>query len=389
MRGFIRGVGRFFASQWRQYNELGQLLFVLALVAIATDVAIAYQYGRSMTWLHGVGFGVVALAFCVLPDVAMTEARRGRWAAASGIGLACAVVLFPVSWQSHLGYGAGVRLGDMQQTDFQHASLEATRAALRSEEANIEMWRRQLADLKERNRRGAEAFAARNSGWVLTVEPKALNEQIAALDVKIANEARRVRCGQKCEELMQQRAALMALAADITAENDLSGRIEATQRVIDAKLAELKGMGYRSSAVVNQNDVLAKLFNLVAVGLGYGGAADEAIRPTEVQRVVANTTVAGAASLAFMLVGPLLFLAAGLNRVGGVSGGVGGGGVDVRPDPVRVTDGVGVQRSPAGVSMEPIHVHTREEVVMRDPAIRRWALSEEVMAMLGKGAVAA
>lgn len=299
------GFVAFFKSQWNQYNTVGQFLWLLAIAAIANDAAISYQYGKSMTFFHASGFAIVAIAFCVLPDIAAKTWGEGRKWAGAGLMLAC-IPLGLVAYQSHIGYGAGVRLGDIQQTGFQHAKLETASASLKSEVGNLEMWRQQLADLKAQN---AE-LRKKNNGWSVSVDPVAMQAMADEMDTKIANETSRGGCKTKCEQLKASKTALLTMIANVKSENDLTGRIEATQRIIDKKGVAVADTGFVSSTVVNQNDTFAKLWNL------YNGVDGEtAIKPTAVQRDVANTAMAGFASLAFMLCGPLLMLGAGLNRL--------------------------------------------------------------------------
>lgn len=296
----IRFVGRFCADQWHQFTPIGQMLFACGLVTLVIDAGIAWEYGVTMTNLHAAGFAMVAIGLALLPEQAWQAAERRDWWTAGILGSLSLLVLLPVAYQTHIGYGAGVRLGDMQQTGFQNATLESQKSSLTSERENIAMWRRQLADLKARNKAGAESFAARNSGWMLTVEPTALQAQVDALDTKIENEAKRVRCGPLCEGLKQQKGQLLSLIAGIKAENDLTDRIEATQRVIDSKTAKVADTGFTSSTVVNQNTALGDLWKLVS--------GNEA--PAE----IVSLATMGTSSLAFLFMAPAFMIAAGRNR---------------------------------------------------------------------------
>lgn len=309
----VKMVGQFFVTQWHQYTPFGQFLYVLAMGAIIVDASIAAQYGRSMSLLHAAGFAIVALCFCIFPDAAVLEARKKNWAGALGIAAAC-IPLGIGSFQSHIGYGAAIRLGDIQQTGFQHAKLDMAKSSVKSEEANIAMWREQLADLKKRN----ADIMAKNGGWVTSTDPTAAKKQLEAIDTKIENEAKRVKCGAKCEALKVERGNLSAYIANLTKEEELTGQINATQKIVDAKMATVANTGYQSSTVVNQNDTFAKLWNVAASRLGYATMTDEQVlNPTTFQRDIANTVTAGSASLNFMIAGPMLMLLAGLNRIAG------------------------------------------------------------------------
>jgi hypothetical protein len=306
----VLGVVAFFQRQWEQYTAVGQMLFVLALGALVVDAAISYQYGISMTTLHGYGFALLAIAFCVLPDIAALEFEKGSPKSGGWLAVAC-IPLGLVAYQSHIGYSAGVRLGDMQEAAFRHVKADNATASLTDERTNVKMWREQLADLKKRN----ADHAASNKGWLITVDPIAMQSQLAAMDTRIENEAKRVRCAQKCEELKTQRGQLAAMISAIKQENDLTSRIEATQRLIDSKTVAVAATPPGTSLVVNQNDTFAKLWN-VATGV----TASDAINPTAVQRDFVNTALSGTSSLAFMILAPLLMFAAGRNRKPGYLG---------------------------------------------------------------------
>jgi hypothetical protein len=308
----LLGVASFFRSQWNSYNPLGQFLYVLAVVAIGIDAAISYQYGSSMSGLHAAGFALVAITFCIMPDIALTEFGKGNRKGGLWFAIAC-VPLGLVAYQTHIGYGAGVRLGDIQQASFQHSTLANADSSLKSEREMLALFRTQHATLSAKN---AE-HAAKHKGWLVTVDPVAMQSQLDAMDSRIKNEAARVKCGRECDKLKTERGQLAALIAGIKEENELTGRIERTQKVIDAKEAKIAGMGYQSSTVINQNDTFAKLWNVGRYMMGHDITPEQAIQPTPVQRDLANTATAGSASLAFMICGGVLMAAAGRNRKAG------------------------------------------------------------------------
>ena len=283
----IRFVGGFFAAQWRQYTPTGQLLFVLALVALAVDAGIAYEYGSSMTTLHAYGFALVAIGFCLLPDICAQEIRKGSYMSAILIGAVC-VPLGATAYQSHIGYGAGVRLGDMQQTAIQAARYEGAQEAVIEDKTNLAMWRKQYADLIAAN------------AWSTSVRADGLRAQIDSAQKAIDLESARGGCKSKCLALMESKAALKNRIAIAEQVSDLSKRIDATQRVIDGKRKVATTTVLKSSAVVHQNDALGQLWTLVS---GHKVAA-----------TTVNLAATGNGALAFMLMAPVFMLAAGLNR---------------------------------------------------------------------------
>lgn len=278
------------------YSSIGKFWLTLGIAALVVDAAISYQYGITLTRLHGFGFALVAIFFALLPDAAYSEFEHRR----IGSGVAMAALCIPlgmVAFYSHLGYGAGVRLGDMQQTGVHNAKFEDTRDSLKSDRTNIDMWRKQLAELLEQN------------AWAASVKADALRSQVATADKAIELETKRGGCKSKCEAKMRERDAINERIGKIEQVEDLNKRIEATQRIIDGKTKEASVATYESSPVVNQNNVAAQLF------LAFTGAAPEsAINPDNVTASFTNIVIAGGGSLAFMIMAPVGFFLAGRYR---------------------------------------------------------------------------
>lgn len=306
MRKAFKFIGRFFADQWHQFTPTGQLLFALGVVAIAVDAGIAYEYGISMSGLHAAGFALVAIALALLPDVSAREYDRGAHMSCAVIAIAC-LPLAGVAYQSHIGYGASIRLGDMQQTGFQHTTLDGAKASLENERASLKTFREQRELLVAER----EAVKASNP-WATGTTADALREEAKILDGRIAEEIAGKRgrgkgCKAVCEQLQDQKKDVLAKIASVeklegaTARlAELDASIAATQRVIDDKTAKVASTGYKSSTVVNQNTALGDLWQLVS--------GREAVAST------VSLATMGNASLAFLILAPLFMFAAGRNR---------------------------------------------------------------------------
>jgi len=293
----IVGIGTFLATQWNQYTTMGQLLFVLAIAAIAVDAGIAYEFGSTLSYLHAAGFALVAIAFCLLPDIAQMEWRKNNRVVAGWMGAACVPLGF-VAFLTHVGYGASIRVGDMQQASVHNAKFEDARSALESDRANLTMWREQLAKLTADN------------AWAATVKAEALRDQLANAEEYIKKEAARGGCKSKCEARMRERDALVNRIGIAEKATDLTSRIEATQRIIDKKTADVDGRNFVSSAATNHNDTLYKAISLVT-----GTWVTDV---TMSEREATNTGIMGLSSIAFLLLAPMFYFAAGLNRRPGV-----------------------------------------------------------------------
>lgn len=279
------------------YSSIGKFWLTLGIAALIVDAAISYQYGVTLTTLHGLGFALVAIFFALLPDAAYSEFESRRFGSGVAMGLLC-VPLGMVAFYSHLGYGAGVRLGDMQQTGVHNAKFEDTRDSLKSDRTNIDMWRKQLAELLEQN------------AWAASVKADALRSQVATADKAIELETKRGGCKSKCEAKMRERDAINERIGKIEQVEDLNKRIEATQRIIDGKTEKAAVATFESSSVVNQNNVAAQLYKALFAGT----TPEEAINPDAVTVSFTNIVIAGGGSLAFMIMAPVGFFLAGRYR---------------------------------------------------------------------------
>lgn len=104
-----------------------------------------------------------------------------------------------------------------------------------------------------------------------------------------------------------KKADLEAKIATAEKVADLSKRIEATQRIIDSKRTEAAKVEFKSSAATNHNDTLFKAINMVTSGVFKQSVSMD-------EREATNTGIMGISSIAFLLLAPLFYFAAGLNR---------------------------------------------------------------------------
>jgi hypothetical protein len=293
----IVGVGTFLSTQWRQYTPFGQMLWILALVAISVDAGISFQFGSTLSYLHAAGFGLVALAFCILPDVSAMEFRKGKKTTAGWIAVAC-VPLGLVAFLTHLGYSASIRVGDFQQSDVHNAKYEDARDAVKDAEGRIKQFSERIAQLKAAN------------PWVTTVSADGLKAQEPALEEAILQESKRGGCGPKCLALKQKLADVMEQAGKAEELASHEQMLAAAQRGLDKARASAHEATYVSSTAVNHTDTLFKAISFVR------GQFTENVTMTD--RDVTNTGIMGISSIAFLILAPLFYLAAGLNRRPGV-----------------------------------------------------------------------
>jgi len=286
----------FAKSYWDSFTPVGQFWLALGIGALIVDAAISFKYGWTQTGIHAAGFAMLAIFFAFLPDQAALMWERKKYFASLSMW-AVTVCIGVMAYWSHVGYGAGVRVGDIQQTGVQNTIHKAVNQNLDSERANLDSWKKQLATLMEQN------------AWAATVKADGLRAQLATHDEAIRQEGKRGGCGPKCLSLKREKDKLEERIATIEQASDLTKRIEATQRILDTKLAKAEKTEFKSSSVVNQVSTAGQLY------LAFSGAKPEdTLEPDRVTVSYANLIITAGGSLAFMLMAPIGFFIAGRNR---------------------------------------------------------------------------
>ena len=216
----------------------------VGIPALAVAVAMTFQYGKSMSFLHAVCLGLLTIAGSIIwPYVKHIRTDKIASNAFRCVGaLFLAVELF-----SHLGYTVGTRVMEAETTGVTNAIYESNQAAAKDDAANLELWRKQLKDLTEQN------------AWAATVKADALRSQLETADKAIANETARGGCKSKCEAKMRERDAIAEKVGKVEQVEDLTKRIEATQRILDGKRTAANKTEFKTSAVVAQTGFVAQL----------------------------------------------------------------------------------------------------------------------------------
>lgn len=289
----IQAICAFAANYWRSYTSFGQFMLTLAAFAIIVDAAICFKYGISQTFWHGVGFALLAVVIAVLPDAAAQEWDKGAKGSAFGI-ITGVLLMLPVAYQSHLGYSASVRVGDI------NLIAHKTEAAANNKDS-IEQARKDKAM--------AESAIARLSWLPTDVTASGIAAEIDTKQEAIRQETKRGGCGPQCLKLRGELAELekrKGALEDLSKERE---RLAAANAWLNKAKDKVENSEVAQSAVSNQTKVASQLWNLMS-----GKSAEDAINPDTVTQTFVNTGIAGANSLAFMLMAPLCWFVAGRNR---------------------------------------------------------------------------
>lgn len=295
-------------AHYAEYNNTGKVWLTMGIAALIVDAAISYQYGITQTTWHGIGFALVAIFFAKVPDATYVEFEEKRYGSGLGMVLACGILGSAALW-SHLGYGSGVRVGDIQQTNFSNANLES----FQDDSNKLDG---QVAALKARARKlDAEMDALVNTkvgSWNVAVRPSSASELDGLIEAKQTDVEREGRTGKgpRYQAKVNELAHLTALQGKAKAIEDNSRKHAEAIAALAASHTKVAGVEYRSSSVVNQTSVAAQIYK----AFWKQEAPEEAIKPSPVEMVFTNLFITGGGSLAFMIMAPLGFFVAGRHR---------------------------------------------------------------------------
>lgn len=296
-------------AHYAEYNTTGKLWLTMGIAALIVDAAISYQYGITQTTWHGIGFALVAIFFAKVPDATYVEFEEKRYGSGLGMLVACMILGTAAMW-SHLGYGSGVRVGDIQQTNHHNANLES----FQDDGVKLD---EQVAELKARAKKlDAEMDALVNTrvgSWNVAVRPSSAAELDGLIEAKQTDVEREGRTGKgpRYQAKVNELAHLKALQAKAKAIEDNSREHGEAVAALAASRTKVAGVEYRSSSTVNQTSVAAQIYK----AFWKGDAPEDAIKPSAVEVTFTNLFITGGGSLAFMVMAPLGFFVAGRNRL--------------------------------------------------------------------------
>ncbi len=255
------------------WNTLQRVFLALGAVGLLISCAMTFKFGYAMSWLHAVSLVTVTVMAAFIFPAKRYLQEFGATKAAKIIGImGCFFVA--LEFYSHLGYTVGMRNKATQEATVQTVAYEQTQKSLASEEKQMDFWRQQLADLKEQN------------AWTATVTADGLKAQVAIADKRIADETNRGGCKSKCLRLMEEKAALEAKIATAEKVDDLSRRIEATQRILDGKTEKAVTTTKGFSAASAQTDWMGKIYLLAT-----GTEAEQALNPDQITLTVTDIVI--------------------------------------------------------------------------------------------------
>ncbi len=255
------------------WQTLQRIFLALGAVGLLISCAMTFKFGYAMSWLHAVALVTVTVMAAFIFPAKRFLREFGAIGPARIVGI-LGVFFIALEFYSHLGYTVGMRNKAILEATVQTAAYKNTQDALESEKTNLAFWRKQLTDLKQQN------------AWTATVTADGLRASLEAADKKIELETRRGGCKRKCLVLMEDKANLEARIATAEKVEDLSKRIEATQRILDGKTEKAVTVKAGFSAASAQTDWMGKIYLL-----GTGTDAKDALNPDDVTLTVTDIVI--------------------------------------------------------------------------------------------------
>jgi hypothetical protein len=248
-------------SMYGELNPWGRFWLCIGFVTLIAAALMSMDFGASISVKHALFLGCLTIVAAFAPDAAHQQWRAGAKPTACIIGAIC-VPLLMIEFYSHAGYTAGLRGANVQTAHIQNTKYDDGRAQVADNAANLKLWKEQLAKLTTEN------------GWAATISADGLRADLETANEAVRQEESRGGCGPRCMAKMKSRDEIASKIAVVEKSEDLTKRIEATQRLVDKYRVASAGIEHKVSSVDLQNQFLAKAVALVSSG---------SLEPTELE----------------------------------------------------------------------------------------------------------
>lgn len=283
---------KLFKEMFGGLEPWGRFWLFLGIASLVCAGAMSFAFGSEISLKHALFLTCLTAVAAFLPEAAYSQWELGRRIVATILAM-IAIPTLCIEFYTHAGYTAGLRGSNIETAMVQNTKWTGSQTAVADDTVNLAMWRKQLAELKEKN------------AWAGTVKAEGLRAQLVTAQKAIDLEAARKGCKAKCLIEMEKKADLENRIGIAERAADLESQILATQRILDRKRDVASTTEHKSSAVEHQNRFLAKAVALVSAG---------SLKPTEYQTEGAEQTVNLAMALAGTGLPALALFIAGLYR---------------------------------------------------------------------------
>jgi len=249
----MKKLDNFIRAMLGNLDATGLMWARIGVIVLIVAAAMSWGFGAEVSWKHAAFLACLTFVAAFGPEAAHRAFTDGRKTAGIVIALICAPLL-AIEFYSHAGYTAGLRGHNIETTNVQNVRYDQRQDDVREGKASLVLWEKRLADLEAAN------------AWSATVTAEALRAQLASANLAIEQEAARGGCKAKCLARTKERDELASKIAIAEEKSELTGKIEATKRVLAKARDTAAVTEHKSSPVVHQNAFLAKAVTLVSTG---------------------------------------------------------------------------------------------------------------------------
>lgn len=242
------------AMMGENLTATGRMWARVGIVVLVVAAAMSWSFGAEISWKHAAFLGCLTFVAAFGPEAAYKAWHDGKHTAAIIIALICAPLL-AIEFYTHAGYSAGLRGHNIETATVQNVRYDQRQDEVTEGKASLAMWTKRLKELEDQN-----------AGWITTTTAEALRAQLASANLAIEQEAARGGCKAKCLARTKERDDLGARIALAEEKDSLTKKIEATKAVLARARNVAAETEHKSSAVVHQNQFLAKAVALVGFG---------------------------------------------------------------------------------------------------------------------------
>jgi len=297
MKAITSRFENFITAMMGDLTQTGRIWARVGVVVLIVAAAMSWDFGSSVSLKHAAFLAALTFVAAFGPEAAYKAWEERKKGSAIAIALVCAPLLL-IEFYSHAGYTAGLRGSNVETTGVQNMKFDDGRATVKDNEKKAAEYEARAAQL---DKEMAALVTIKVNGWTVSTRPSSpeeLDGQIAAKQLEVDNEARRGRCGPKCEARTNELAHLKSLrskAVEIAKNNQMHA---ATLEAIANSRNAAANIEHRSSSVVHQNQFLAKAVALI----GYQSLEpSKAIEATTEQSASIMMAIAGTGLPAFCL----------------------------------------------------------------------------------------
>jgi hypothetical protein len=249
----MKALDNFIRAMLGNLDATGRMWARIGVVVLIVAAAMSWGFGSEVSWKHASFLAALTFVAAFGPDAAHRAWHKGRPIVACSLMVGCAGLLW-IEFYTHAGYTAGLRGYNIETASVQNVRYDQRQDDVREGKASLALWEKRLTDLETAN------------AWSATVTAEALRAQLASANLAIEQEAAKGGCKARCLARTKERDDLAARIAIAEERATLTSQIEATKRLLAKARDTAAVTEHKSSAVVHQNQFLAKAITLVSTG---------------------------------------------------------------------------------------------------------------------------